>query len=252
MKREIIKIGGSILFDSRGKLKRQTAKPLLDLISQIKPRVILVIGCGEKMHRRTIAANLTDKPADKNRLLAGSRLKEAFSLYHDIQQNLADICELGGQNLFKPVHPAHIFVKRSRGRENNEIVWFGRDLFLSQSDPEILVTSGGIVTDREILFSAISSDTIAAYLASELYASRLVMLTSTRGIYTSKQNSSMVSIIREEDLSKYEITGGMKDKLRRIKRTVRRNMEIFIASGELRLARELLIDKKTDNCTRVE
>lgn len=251
MKTEVIKIGGSILFNSQGKLKKRAIKPLLSLISQMQSKVVLVIGCGENMHQRTLKANLTDKPMigkNGNEIKMELRVKEAFSLYNDIKQNLIEICKLGGDR-FKWTHPAHLFVKKSQGRKTSEINWFDKSPFIGAEG--IIVTSGGIVTDRKILFSAISSDTVAGYLASKLNALRLIMLTSTKGVYTSSTSLKTISRIREIDLKDYNIVGGMEDKLRRIRQTRKNDTQVYIASGKIRFAKELLIKNLTDNCTEV-
>lgn len=252
METEVIKIGGSILFSQTGELITENVESLIEIIKQMQCRIILVIGCGEDMHRRTIEANLTDKPQfDSNvvEALMGRRTVDFFALYRNVSDNLDRVVTLSNKYL-KPIHPATAFIKRSYGSSDNpEIVWFNRDAFNDRES--MLLTSGGVVLDRRILFSAISSDTIAAFLAHQFQASRLVFLTETRGIYFSMDDPQTVPLIGVDDVSDYDIIGGMKDKLRRIKSVNLGHTQIFIASGEPELANELLLQHKIDNCTKV-
>lgn len=211
-------------------------------------------GCGANMHQRTVDANLTDRPLKDNlgrECLPERRIKEFFSLYQDIAIVLNGLAAFGVNRRLKPMHPAHTFIKSSGGAsENHEIVWFNKSSFNVQANSTPL-TSGGVVLDREILFSAISSDTIAAFLACQFHASRLLLLTSTKGIYPSIENPDTVPEISIVDSNAYAVSGGMKDKLRRIKPAVEMGIPTFIASGQLDLAREILLEENCLNCTRV-
>ena len=252
METEIIKIGGSILFNQIGELITENVESLIEIIKQMQCRIILVIGCGEDMHRRTIEANLTDKPQfDSNGVeaLMGRRTADFFALYKNVSDNLSRVSTLSNKYL-KPIHPATAFIKRSHGSsDSTEIVWFNRDVFNDKEST--LLTSGGVILDRRILFSAISSDTIATFLAHQFQVSRLVFLTETRGIYFSMDDPRTIPLINVDDVGDYDITGGMKDKIRRIKSVGLEYTQIFIASGKPELAGELLLQHKTDNCTKV-
>lgn len=251
---EVIKIGGSVLFDSFGSPEKESIEPLFNILGEMAGRVILVIGCGESMHKKVIAANLTDKPETDelgNELLQERRIEEFFYFYREIGIILENLAQLDTVGRLKPIHPACAFIKGSRGNTNNhEIVWFNRSMFDAQTEL-IPLTSGGVVFDREILFSAISSDTIAAFLACQFHASRLVLLTDTKGIYPSPNRPTTIAEISITDMGVYIIEGGMRDKLRRIKPAVEMGIPTFIASGQVDLAREILVAENSRNCTRV-
>lgn len=250
MEIEIIKIGGSVLFDHTGKFKREVASSVANLIGQMKSKVIVVIGCGENMHDRVIAANLTDKPQFSQvgiELKMDERTREFFALYNDVEKNLNMFAELNGNKRFKPVHPAHAFVKNSQGSNGNEIVWFDEQIF--EDKKLIPLTSGGVISDRRILFSAISSDTIAAFLATQFKASRLVFLTESQGIYQSLDNQTTIPVLSIGDINKYQIIGGMKDKLRRISSVNLDNTQVVISGIEAKFVQELLLMSKVDHAT---
>lgn len=251
---EVVKIGGSVLFNPQGQLRENVASNLLDIVSQTSDKTILVIGCGEFMHQRTIAAKLTDVSAvdqTAEESLSSPRLQEAFARYQFTQQILEQIAQLSKEGRYRPINPAHSFVKASMGsKASSEIVWFDRQVFSPQAD--IPLTAGGIVCDRRIMFSAISSDTIAAYLASKLSATRLVVLTATRGVYPSAEDHQTLSVLNISDVDYYQINGGMHDKIRRIKNSIEGNIPTYIASGkDIDLARQILIARDPSNCTQL-
>lgn len=254
-KLDIIKIGGSVLFDSYGRLNTGLAESLFAAFGEMAGRTMLVTGCGEDMHQRTVDANLTDKPLKDNlgrECLPERRIEEFFSLYQDVGMNLNSLAGLDVSGRLETIHPAHAFVKSSKGASaNHEISWFNRSLFSNIQANSMSLTSGGIVLDREILFSAISSDTIAAFLACQFHASRLLLLTDTKGIYPSLENPVTVSEISIADSNVYVVEGGMKNKLRRIKPAVDMGIPTFITSGQLDFAREILLEENSSNCTKV-
>lgn len=250
METEVIKIGGSILFDPAGKFKTGVASSLTTLISQMKSRVIVVIGCGENMHDRVITANLTDKPQFNQVGIESKmdeRTREFFALCNDVGENLGIFSRLNGNNIFKLVHPAHAFVKNSQGGDGNEIVWFDKKIF--EDEQLIPLTSGGVISDRRILFSAISSDTIAAFLATQFTASRLIFLTETRGIYRSLDDQTTMPVLSMRDIDKYQVTGGMRDKLRRISSINLDSTQVVISGIEAKLVQDLLLMGKIDHAT---
>lgn len=251
---DIIKIGGSVLFDSDGNLNRESTRVLFNAACEIVGRAMLVVGCGEKMHELVVAANLTDKPdIDElgEELLGEKRLEGFWRFYQEVGVTLENLVQSDVAGRLKSIHPVRAFIKGSKGSINShEIVWFNRSIFDVQTGL-IPLTSGGVVFDREILFSAISSDTIAAFLACQFHASRLVFLTDTRGIYPSPVYPATIAEVSIADSGIHSIEGGMKDKLRRIRPAVEMDIPTFIASGQIDLAREILIAENSRNCTRV-
>ena len=96
------------------------------------------------------------------------------------------------------------------------------------------MTSGGIVLDKEIIFSAISSDTIAAYLAKTLEASKLILLTDVDGVYNRDSPGKLInnlSLTRVRWKDYQFIIGDMEAKIRRISSAVDAGIETYIANG---------------------
>ena len=245
----VVKIGGSVIYNKN----RVKHKLVYDLLRRIdyhhKGKKIIVFGCGNELHKYVYNNDLTDKPIDPDKNLP-KRIGAFFSIYKKIDCLLENINNHFGK-IYTPLHPAHLFIKNSVGGSSHEIIWFNKSLFSSVKNP---ITSGGVVLDRKLLFSAISSDTIAAYLATVSTASKLILVSDVDGVYSSAHDGYLlhtVSISEIMENKKYCISGGMYDKLRRISFAVLKEIPTYIVNGYVPERIEKIIQGKQTICTRI-
>lgn len=250
MKKEIIviKIGGSVIFDKDNVLNKSLIKQLFKIFSLSGASKMVVIGCGEKLHKLTYKYNLTDKPEIKDGSIAkfSERIEGFFKLYKVVDKNLLEIANLiPNSTRPKPVHPACLFIKTSKGSiKSHEITWFNQGLFDRTKYP---MTSGGIVLDGNILVSAISSDTIASYLAKTYGVNKMILLSDVDGVYNNINGGELLREVSLKKIRNYKIIGGMSSKLRRIKSAVDEGIPTAIINGNFpERIWEVLLKGKTE------
>lgn len=248
----VIKVGGSVIFNKDANLRVSPTKQLFEALSEIVMRKILVVGCGEILHQLTYQYNLTDKPEIKGTAETEKRIEGFFKLYQIIEKNLLAISCLVPKKLSKPtpIHPIRLFVKKSKGSaKSHEIVWFNRKLFERTQYP---LTSGGIVFDTNILFSAISSDTIATYLAMLYKVNKMILISNVDGVYDKFPRGKLLKKVNLNKIENLKIDGGMKDKLRRIKPAVDQKISILLINGNYpQRVYEALVEGETEICTKI-
>lgn len=251
----VIKIGGSIILNRKNCLRETLIKDLFKIFSISNTRKIIVVGCGDDLHRLTYYYNLTDKPEmrDGEVLDMNKRIEGFFELYQSVERNLSAIVNLIPPRFQKPeaIHPAKLFIKGSKGSvKSHEIIWFNRKLF---EKSQYLLTNGGIVLDENILISAISSDTIAAYSATVCRADRMFLLSDVDGVYTDPTEGKLLKTVSLSEIQNYKINGGMKDKLRRIKLAINEKIPTFIINGNYpKRISEALTKGKTDISSEIQ
>jgi isopentenyl phosphate kinase len=252
---DIIKIGGSVLIEETGRIRTKICKEIFDILRQSSNPKIIIIGCGKKLHDLTIELNLTDKPKITKFGIEGMNERAAnfFKLNSFIENNIKSVKKIAKDGVV-PILPAALFVKASTGSyDNNEIALFNNGpIDIALSGKSIPLTSGGIVLDQNVLVSAISSDTIATYLALEYNVRRLILLTDVEGIYENPNSDKCIKSISLKKMLNYRIDGGMRDKLRRIKPAVEKDIHVHILSGlQPECVAEFFIKQKTKKGTRV-
>ena len=228
----IIKIGGSVIFDKKDHIREQVLTRLFETFSINSNPKIVIIGCGKLLHDITYKCNLTDIPEIKSGKVVSQnkRIDGFFQLYVEIAKNLKEVIKLFPTNA-RPLllHPINLFIKSSLGNKNkHEIAWFNKRVFEKISYP---ITSGGIVFDKKIIFSAISSDTIASYLAIKYKAKKIIMISNVDGVLENLNKNKLIKTVRLRNLDKYQISGGMFDKLRRIKPAILAKIPVQIVNG---------------------
>jgi len=247
----VVKIGGSVIYDKNK--NRVRYELIYDLLHRIyhhhRGKKIIVFGCGDKFHKYVYNNDLTDKPIDPEKNLP-KRIEAFFIIYKKIDHflNLLNNCF---RRMYTPLHPAHLFIKNSIGSSSHEIIWFNKSLFGSVENP---ITSGGVVLDRKLLFSAISSDTIAAYLATVCTASKLILVSDVDGVYSSPHNGYLLHTVSISEIiknKKYHIEGGMYDKLRRISFAVCKKIPTYIINGYAPERIEKIIQGEQTISTRI-
>lgn len=250
----VIKIGGSVVLDKRDRLKTKLVKELFKVFSISSTRKIIVVGCGSSLHSLTYHYNLIDKPEVKYKHVArmGMRIRGFFELYKLVEDNLLSIVKSIPSKSGRPdaLPPAWLFIKNSKGStKTHEVVWFNRKLLEKSRYP---LTSGGVVLDKNVLVSAISSDTIAAYLATTCGAKRMFLLTDVDGVYTEFPGGKLLEKVHLDAIKNYKIEGGMKDKLRRIKLAIDKKIPTFLINGNYpQRIKEALIKGETEICSEI-
>ena len=248
---DVIKIGGSVLFGKKGDIKKKGAEKIFKVLSESRDKKIIVVGCGKKQHDFTYEWNLTDMPEKRNnRIILFERRHEKYiENYRLIEENLEKIRKTASKHMkITPINPADCFLKKSEGSATkHEIEWFNNPLIMESRNP---VISGGMIPDKAIMFTSISSDTIAGYLAAKYKAKRLVFLTDVDGILD--ERGELVKKAKLSELEKINLDGGMADKIRRIKTTLKNGAKIIIANGldEGKMRQALLLENY-DNCTEI-
>lgn len=249
----VIKIGGSIIFNQKGDINKNLINELFKILSLLKTPKIVVLGCGKKLHNLTYKYNLTDKPENRGGKVVGlsERLAGFFEIYKTIEKNLLEIANLAPE--FErplPIHPANLFVKKSEGsKDRHEIVWLNEEVC---DTTHYLLTSGGIVLDQKILVSAISSDTIASYLAKTYGANKMILLSDVDGVYSNINRGELLKEVSLKKIRNYKIIGGMSSKLRRIKLAVNEGIPTVIINGNFsERIREVLLKGKTEICSEI-
>ena len=111
---------------------------------------------------------------------------------------------------------------------------------------EVPIISGGIVPDRTLNYSAVSSDTIAAYLGEAYDSKRVILLTDVDGVYD--HDSKLIKEVKSSEYAKYK--GGMGDKIRRVGFAAK-NRKVYIANGNNLENLGRIIEKDEGTFTRV-
>ena len=249
---DVIKIGGSIILDDEGKINKRKLKTIFQILSKQKNKKIIVIGCGKKQHEFTFKWNLTDKPKKEKGKIKG--IERRYEKYLENSRKIDNVLEQVKKISSKymkvtVINPDKLLIKKSKGTSKHEIDWMNKQLLDNVKNPLI---SGGIIPDKEVMFSAISSDTIAAYIAKEYKANKLILLSDVDGVYN--ENRKLVKIIKVSGGKKLKaIKGGMKDKIRRIKPALQAKIKTYIANGTKRKnLEEVIINKRYNNCTTIK
>ena len=215
----IVKIGGSLIFDDHGTLKKAKLHSIFNAFSDvIKKNAIYVLGSGKFMHDLTIKYNLN------NRYNPDIRMKGLMLINQMTNKRIVDIGKIFD---IKVTNPMDILYKSTYGdKTSSEIEWFNYDS-LSGSPSAII---SGAVLDKNIMFATISSDTMASHIAINTRSQRIILATDVDGVLDNKGRT-----IKELNINQYArmkfISGGMKDKIRRVKPAVEHGIECYILDG---------------------
>lgn len=219
---DVVKIGGSILFDQEGKFNESIISNFLRYLRG--ENAIVVLGCGEFLHRKILKYALTDKPC------SNSAMKYDIECRYKEISKIIDCRSLKiSQQLSMPYCPVNeLFIKESNGRKDwNGIVGFNAERLTIP-----MVTGGGIVSDEINGYASISSDTVAACLARHCGADRLLIFTDVDGVWSDMSSRVLLRKLSVREVDKVDLKGGMADKIRRVKNSLtNKECEIIIANG---------------------
>lgn len=236
----VVKIGGSVLFDSNGDFKEEVFS---GIYSRLSDDSIIVIGCGKKMHDLVINDQLTDDTRLDDVKDIEKRRKAFSEIRDELQERLLFIEK---KFKIKSIFVEDLFVKSSKGdKSSHEICEFHRELINGK-----FITSGGLVADESIEHSAISSDTIAAFLAEEFNSERMILVSDVDGVLDI--DGKVIEELNVEDREKHGLKGGMLDKLRRIKNGLNSNIEIFVVNGYYPQRISNILSREKNICSKIK
>lgn len=239
---DVVKIGGSILFDRNGEINEAVVRNFLEYLKG--RNIVLVVGCGSYLHNWVLSCALTD---DVN--LNGDMVKDVSLGYMAISKvvncRLTELSEELSMH-YCPVYK--LFIKRSDGRKDRSgIVEFNAEHLTVP-----MITSGGIVPDILKGYAAIPSDTVAAYLAQYLVADRLIVFTDVDGVWDSMNTRILLRSLCVRKMDEIDLGGGMPDKIRRIKNSlINKNCKVVIANGYKREVISEVMNGVYDKCTQI-
>jgi isopentenyl phosphate kinase len=163
-------------------------------------------------------------------------VSEVSNLLHELRGKVVTALREVGMRAFS-VPPAGVF-RTCRGSVTECNVRVLRDLIERSVVP---VLSGDLVIDDEYDFSVCSSDAMAAWLAIEFSAERLIFATDAPGVLSGNAKRAVISELRYEDLDNPEflkddeadVSGGMTKKLAAGFSAARVGIETWIIDGRV-------------------
>ncbi len=205
---------------------------------ELGENVVYVLGGGSIMHDLSLKYKMNNLADMYIRMRGFAAITQIIRERLDLMEKTLE-CRV--------IDPIHVFYKSTRGNKfSSEIVWFGR--MALEKLPAVMTS--GVVLDRNILFSTISSDSEAAHIATHMHSSRIIMATATEGIIDNHGRTiESVSIKRYADIP--FITGGMHDKIRRVTPAVNAGIDVIVLGGDSIVKRGLSKTLENGRYTKV-
>ncbi len=232
----VVKIGGSLLYKKNNELDTAKLLKLYKVFTKnLGKNLVFVLGCGSNLHKITNDFNLNSKGPLNIRIQGFERItkltEDRFKLIRD-KINVNVISALA------------LFIKETKGnKRSHEISWYNEKAIKKMP----IITMGGCTLDKNILFCTISSDTIAAYIAA-YGTSKLIVATDTNGILDKSSNT--IKSFKADDYEKFSyIKGGMRDKIRRLRYAVNKNVATYIVNGNNLLKGDFDTQFDEEHCT---
>ena len=232
----VIKFGGSLSYKNDDSLNEERLSRLFKAFSKSYGKdIIYVIGGGKKCHDIGAEYKVNDYLGvnyfGKNRNLELSRRLEGFFLLqNEMHARLKKLEKITG---IKSVEISEVLVRETLGdNENHEIAWHNEEVLKVRP----LLTGSGAVLDRNILVCAISSDTVAAYIAMVLRADNLFIATDTNGVLDERKKTIPTFSVRDYNKF-YYVNGEMRDKIRRVRHAVNVGIPTYIFNGTLQISK---------------
>jgi len=243
----VVKLGGSVITDKKKpfSLNADVIKRLGREISKasVDRDLILVHGGGSYAHPIAKKYSVSEGFKDEHHLegfIETSKAVRKLSL-----EVISKLVEGGLRAISIPA--ASIFVTRSKKISSCNL----EPIFSALRIGVVPVTSGDVVFDRDLGFTVLSGDSIAAYLAIRLRAKRLIYVVNVDGIYVRDRVTGEVKVADEfsrgmklEPLGGggEDVTGGIVNKLEDGFLAAESGIDVFIINGlvEGRLKRAIL------------
>ncbi len=243
----VVKLGGSVITD-----KSEPFSLKVDIIKRFGREIseaarggdlILVHGGGSYAHPVAKKYSVSEGFVDYQHLegfIETSKAVRKLSL--DVVSGLA---EGGLKTISLPA--ASLFITRSKKIMSCNL----EPIFSALRIGIVPVTSGDVVFDRDLGFTVLSGDAIAAYLAARLRAKRLIYVVDVDGVYVEDRVTGKVGVAEEFTRgmkvkpwggSGEDVTGGIVNKLEDGFSAAEAGVEVLVINGlvEGRLKKAIL------------
>lgn len=238
----IVKLGGSVITDKdsqKPKAHLEVIKRLSEELSQIyqdKYQLIVVHGAGSYAHPLV----------KKYGLNFGVKTKGQREALLKVHRQLTELNNLILEALVKNHVPVTSFPPRTfieqRGGKLFDFDFFQIEQALKKNLVPVLF--GDMVKDPILGYSVLSGDTIVAYLANKLQATRVIFLCDVDGIYTAdpkvNPTAKLIPEINDRNFNqiikgltstkRQDVTGEMKGKLISLRRSLK-GLPVMVVNG---------------------
>lgn len=255
----MIKLGGSVITRKRlpSRANMRAIERISEELAKREEKMLLIYGAGSFGHI----------PVQRYKLHLGYRSRKQIKGFAEtkltlLKQEQILVSVLARQGVpVVPMVASSCMVARSGRLVHVDVEPFARLLKLGL----VPLVGGDVVLDREIGFSVVSGDQMAAYLAERLGAKLIVFGTDVDGLYSGDPkrdpNARLIPDLSYTDLisrmkmagesSAPDVTAGMLGKLRESVQPVRRGIEVIIMNLNRPADLHPILDGKTVRCTRI-
>jgi len=233
--RTVVKFGGSAITDKSRmfSVRRSVLRRLAGEVSGAEAELILVHGGGSFGHPLAKRYRLADGYKNPKQLIGASLTHSAMVKLNEM---VVGVLREKGVPAF-PVQPSSCMMVRNRRIKSAELTPIKKMLELGA----VPVLYGDVVPDLKLGLSILSGDQIAARLALDLGASRVIMAVNVDGVYTADPmkhaEARLVRVITPETvpdigrIKAMDVTGGMWRKVMELVKLAKRGVESQIVNA---------------------
>jgi isopentenyl phosphate kinase len=223
----LIKLGGSVITHKQKPLtiNKIAIDRILKTLSSVKVPIILVHGGGSFGHYWSIKYDMHSKPERYS--------SEGIAVVHE---SMILLNHMIVKSMLKLKMNPYSIPPFSFMLGNKPILKKIFELAFMTKDKIIPITYGDIVYRSYHRYSILSGDELMTMISSVLRPKKVIFAVNVDGIYKDPQNREVVQIIEEKSLIKFsgvnfDITGGMKRKVREALKISLAGMDIHFVNG---------------------
>ena len=237
---KILKLGGSAITDKTKPFlaREDVIKRVAKEIVKANPKHLIIIhGGGSFGHPLAKKYRLKEGFKEKNQIKGFAETRWMMMILHKL---ILDSLISNGVNAVS--FPPFSFVETTNQRISHMDVSILKKILKFGLVP---VLHGDVVVDRKLGFTILSGDQLAARLAIDLKAEKIVLATDVDGVYTSNPktnpNAKMISQLSlssiketlrmEKDVSTMDVTGTMVGKLKEMVPAVNFGVKVFLVNA---------------------
>lgn len=237
VKPTILKIGGSVLTNKTVELEARMdmISSIADQILEANPKnLVIVHGGGSFGHPTAQKHAIKEGFRDEAQIVGFAETHHIMTVLNGL---LMDALIWRGIPAISMAPSSHV-ITRSGRIQHFETAIIQRLLEMGF----IPVLYGDAVLDEEMGFTILSGDQIAAYLATQMHAEKILVGVDVDGVYDddpkSNPEAEMFTRLKLEDLksvlntlggsSGYDVTGGMRSKIAELTRAVEQGIPVLI------------------------